>query len=226
MPWSITSATSSGGVSSMVCLIASTIESIDGSMASRIRALLGLGHTGWDRDDHARSREEERTLVHLADEVVEHLLGDVEVADDAVLQRTDGDDARGGSSDHSLGLGTNREDLTRALILGDDRRLGDHDAAPAHMHERVRRAEIDADVAGEHAEETIEQRWGYPFQTRSHVHAKDNVGARRNARVRVWVLESVLRAARTWRRATAEVSSRSQPRSFRWRSVVARRSRW
>ena len=38
-------------------------------------------------DDDARVRE--AVLVHLLDEVAEHLLGDVEVGDHAVLQRAD-----------------------------------------------------------------------------------------------------------------------------------------
>src|SRR5439155_817290 len=241
MPWSMTSAMSSGGVSSIVALIASTIESIDGSMASRIcalvtsidrgsrlfhqtrpsraggdrgilhRALLDLGDAGRDADDHARTRIQQRALaVHLADEVVEHLFGDVEVADDAVLERTDGDDARRRAPDHPLRLGADREHRAGPLILRDDRRLGDDDPAPAHVYEGVGGAEVDADVPREQAEETVEQRWGYPFQARSHVHAKDNGAARQNARgFRVW----------------ASVSRRSRSRTRRWRSGEARRLR-
>ena len=51
------------------------------------RALLDAGDARRDADDHARVRE--AVLVHLLDEVAEHLLGDVEVGDDAVLQRAD-----------------------------------------------------------------------------------------------------------------------------------------
>src|SRR5262249_34099872 len=46
-----------------------------------------------------------------------------------------------------------------ALRLGIDRhdgRLRDDDAAIAHVHQRVRGAEVDADVAGEEAEQTVE----------------------------------------------------------------------
>src|SRR6266478_2203718 len=115
--------------------------------SSTRRAHLDLGDAGRDADDHARTRIEERTLaVHLADEVVEHLLGDVEVADDAVLERTDGDDARRRAPDHPLRLGADREHRAGPLILRDDRRLGDDDPAPAHVHEGVGGAEVDADV--------------------------------------------------------------------------------
>jgi hypothetical protein len=51
-------------------------------------AFLDAGNAGRDADDDARVRE--AVLVHLLDEVAEHLLGDVEVRDDAVLERADG----------------------------------------------------------------------------------------------------------------------------------------
>ena len=51
------------------------------------RALLDAGHARGDADDDARVRE--AVLVHLLDEVAEHLLGDVEVGDHAVLERPD-----------------------------------------------------------------------------------------------------------------------------------------
>ena len=51
------------------------------------RALLDAGHARGHADDDARVRE--AVLVHLLDEVAQHLLGDVEVGDDAVLQRAD-----------------------------------------------------------------------------------------------------------------------------------------
>ena len=51
------------------------------------RALLDAGDARRDADDHAGLRP--LALVHPLDEVAEHLLADVEVGDDAVLQRAD-----------------------------------------------------------------------------------------------------------------------------------------
>jgi hypothetical protein len=48
-------------------------------------------------------------VVHLLDEVAEHLLADLEVGDDAVLQRPDGLDVAGRAADHPLGLGAHGE---------------------------------------------------------------------------------------------------------------------
>src|SRR6266540_739255 len=119
--------------------------------------------------------------AHLADEVVEHLLGDVEVADDTVLERTDRDDARRRPPDHSLRLCADREDVTGTQILRDDRRLRDDDAASTHVDQRVRGPEIDADIAREQAEESVEQ-WESPSEGADRVDRKDNRAARIRAR--------------------------------------------
>ena len=57
------------------------------------RALLDARHPGGHADDDARVRP--AVLVHLVDEVAEHLLRHVEVGDDAVLERADGADRPG-----------------------------------------------------------------------------------------------------------------------------------
>ena len=88
-------------------------------------------------------------LVHLLDEVAEHLLADVEVGDDAVLQRADGLDVAGRAPDHPLRLGADRERAAVARVDRDHRRLVEHDAAAAHVDERVRGAEVDGHVAAD-----------------------------------------------------------------------------
>ena len=93
----------------------------------------------------------EAVLVHLLDEVPEHLLGHVEVGDDAVLQRTDRLDRPRRAAEHPLRLDADRVHLARALVDRDDRRLGEDDAAPAHVDERVRGAEVDGHVAAAEA---------------------------------------------------------------------------
>ena len=97
------------------------------------------------------------SVVHLVDEVPDHLLGDVEVADDAVAQRPDGNDVRGSPPDHALRLGADGEDALGSGVHGHHRRLADDDAAVADGDEGVRRAEIDADVVTEEAEQAVEE---------------------------------------------------------------------
>ena len=108
-------------------------------------ALLDARDAGRHADDDARVRES--VLVHLLDEVAKHLLGDVEVGDDAVLERADRGDRPRRASEHALGLDPDGVHLARALVDRDDGRLREHDAAPTHVDERVCGAEIHGHVA-------------------------------------------------------------------------------
>jgi len=93
-------------------------------------------------------------------EVLDHLLGDVEVADDAVAERADGDDAGRCPADHPLGLGPDRQDLLRLGVDRHHRRLAYDDPAIPDVDQGVRGPEVDPDVAGEEAEEAIEHDGG------------------------------------------------------------------
>ena len=95
-------------------------------------------------------------LMHLLDEVPEHLLRHLEVGDHAVLERADGLDVAGRAAQHALGLDADGVHLARALVDRDDRRLGQHDAATAHVDQRVGRAEVDGHVAAAERAEVVE----------------------------------------------------------------------
>ena len=123
-------------------------------------ALLDSGDAGGDADDDARVRE--AVLVHLLDEVAEHLLGDVEVGDDAVLQRADGGDRAGRAAEHPLRLDADGVDLARALVDRDDGRLAEDDPAPAHVDQRVRGAQVDGHVAAAEAVEVPKKAHALP----------------------------------------------------------------
>ena len=53
----------------------------------------------------------------------------------------------GRAAEHPLGLDPDRVDLAGARVDRDHGRLGEHDAAPAHVDERVGGAEVDRHVA-------------------------------------------------------------------------------
>src|SRR5215211_7869329 len=118
-------------------------------------ALLHPGHARGHADHYARVRP--AVLVHLLDEVAQHLLGHVEVGDDAVLERADRRDGAGRAAEHPLRLDPDRVHLPRARVDRDDRRLGQHDAAPAHVDERVGSAEVDGHVAAAEARQVGEE---------------------------------------------------------------------
>ena len=92
-------------------------------------------------------------MDHL-DELLEHLLGDREVGDDAVLHRPDGFDVAGHLAEHRLGFGADRLDgllaVGAAFVAdGDDGGLVEDDALAAHVDQRVGSAEVDGQVRRE-----------------------------------------------------------------------------
>src|SRR5215218_793600 len=119
------------------------------------RALLDAGHARRHADDDARVRP--AVLVHLLDEVAQHLLGHVEVGDHAVLERPDRLDRPGRPAEHALRLDPDRMHLAGARVDRHHGRLGEHDAAPAHVYERVGGPEIDGHVAAAHTCEVAEK---------------------------------------------------------------------
>ena len=118
-------------------------------------ALLDPGHARGHADHDPRVGP--LVLVHLADEVAQHLLGDLEVGDDAVFERADGADRAGRAAEHALGFGADRVDFAGAVVDSDDGRLGEHDAAAANVDEGVGGAEVDGDVARAEAREEVEE---------------------------------------------------------------------
>ena len=86
--------------------------------------------------------------MHLVNEVLDHLLGDIDVGDDAVAQRADGLDLVGRLAHHQLGVVADRLDLLDPVdgLDRDDRRLVQDDAAPAHVDQSVCGPEIDRHV--------------------------------------------------------------------------------
>ena len=122
------------------------------------RALLHPGDARGHAHDHARMRP--AVLVHLLDEVAEHLLRHVEVGDHAVLERADGRDRPGRAAEHPLRLDADGVDLARARVDRHHGGLRQHDPAAAHVDERVRRAEVDRHVAAAEAGEVGEETHG------------------------------------------------------------------
>ena len=62
----------------------------------------------------------------------------------------------GRPADHALGLGADGQHALGLGVDGDHRRLADDDAAVADVDQRVGGPEVDADVAGEEAEQAVE----------------------------------------------------------------------
>ncbi len=92
--------------------------------------------------------------MHHADELLEHLLGDGEVGDDAVFHGADGLDIARHPSKHLLGLAA--DGLDDFLAIGpafvansDDGRLVQHNALAANVNQGIGGTEIDRHIGGE-----------------------------------------------------------------------------
>ncbi len=115
------------------------------------RAFFDLRDLGRHTDDDARAHPYV-AVVRLLDEVGQHLLGDLEVGDDAVLHRLDGDNVAGRPAEHVLGVLAYRLDAAVHLVDGHDRGLVDHDPLAAGIDAGVGRAQVDGQVTREQGE--------------------------------------------------------------------------
>ena len=126
-------------------------------------ALLDLCYAGRDANGDPRARQAEaEVIVYRADEVVEHLLGDCEVGDNAVAQRAHGNDIGRSTADHALGLRANREDLLIDPVDCDDGGLVDDDPPAFDHHEGICCPQVYRNVMGKYTENGVERVKGQP----------------------------------------------------------------
>ena len=93
--------------------------------------------------------------MHLADVVANHLLRDRGVGDHAIAEWPNRHDIRGGTPEHALRLSTDGEDLARFRLNCNYRGLANDDTLTCDVDERIRRAEVNADVAREEAIDSV-----------------------------------------------------------------------
>ncbi len=81
-------------------------------------------------------------------EMLDHLLGNINVGDDSVTKRADCLDLIGGLAHHELGVVANRLDPLDPIDGFDrhHRRLVEHDPAAADIDQRIGRAQVDRHV--------------------------------------------------------------------------------
>ena len=117
--------------------------------------------------------------MRFADEMLDHLLGDLEVGDDARPQRPDGLNILGRLAHHQLGVVTDRLDLLDTVdgFDGNNRRFVEDDAAAANVDEGVGGSEVDRHVVRHPFEPTIPEH-SIPV-------SRLNPGTRRNCRPRL-----------------------------------------
>src|ERR1035437_5976328 len=125
------------------------------------RAPLDLGRAAGHADDDPRTGAEYAGFEHLADEVLEHQLGDSEVGDHTVLERPDRPDAVRGAAEHALG--GEAHGLDYLLGVGpvllpdcDNRGFIKDNPLAAHVDKGVGGTEINGDILGIEAGEKVQ----------------------------------------------------------------------
>jgi len=118
------------------------------------RTAFHLGRAARHANDDARAGPEHATRQHHLDELLEHLLGDGEVGNHAILHRADRLNIAGHLAQHGLGFLANRLDgllaLGAAFVAdGNDRRFVEHDALVANDDQGVGGAKVNGQVGRE-----------------------------------------------------------------------------
>src|SRR5690606_788861 len=121
-------------------------------------ALLHLGDAARHADDHARLHLEQVILDDERQEVAQHLLGHVEVGNNAVLHWPNRDHTLGRAAQHTLRLQPNALDLLGLAIHRDNGRLVEHDSLAFYIDESIGSAEIYGDLSGGKQSPTLEER--------------------------------------------------------------------
>src|SRR2546423_2918473 len=118
------------------------------------RAALDAGDAGRNAD-HQLGTNEFDAARDLVDEVLEHSLRDHVVSDHSIAHGSECGDGARRTAEHESRLLADRDDPrpVRAILLrqSDDRWLGEDDPFPTDVDDDVSGAEVDADLAGEHA---------------------------------------------------------------------------
>ena len=106
-------------------------------------AALHLGDAGGDADDHAGAGEH-TVAASLLEEVFQHIGGNIEVRDHAVLQGAHCHDAAGGTADDSLCLAAHTAHFIGLGVHCHHRRLAHDDALALHIHQGIGSTQINA----------------------------------------------------------------------------------
>lgn len=123
---------------------------------------LDFGDSRGNSDDDPGPDKELAPLDPL-DELADHVLGLLEIADDAVLEGADGEDFLGRTAEHGLGVLADGEHLAKRAVHRDHRGLVEDNALSPHIDEGVGRPQINGHVGGEDSHDLIEHVSRCPF---------------------------------------------------------------
>jgi hypothetical protein len=87
--------------------------------------------------------------------MTQHLFGDFEIGDDAVLHGSNRHDVAGGPAQHLFGIAADGEDLAALSLDGDDGGLVDDDPLALDIDQRVGGAQVDRQIIRKPAQHSI-----------------------------------------------------------------------
>ncbi len=149
-------------------------DQVDLTGASRFgrfldRSLFHLGYAGRNTDDDSRPHQG-LAVMDLLDKISQHLFGDVEVGNDTIFHRPNGNNAAGGPAKHFFSFHANRQNLSLAhmvLLYRHHRWLANDDTFSLQIDQSVGGTEVNSQIVGKHAEndvKKVEHDMGNSFQ--------------------------------------------------------------
>ena len=116
-------------------------------------ALLDLGDAGRHADEQAGLEEGEGG--HLPNKLLQHPLGHVVVGDDALTQRTHGNDVAGGTAQHGLGVGAHLQQLAGILVHGHHGGLAQDHALALNINQDGGGTKVNSDVLAKQIKHSV-----------------------------------------------------------------------
>ena len=117
-------------------------------------AFFDFGDARGNRDHHPGTGAD-AAVVHFRDEMAQHRLGHFEIGDDAVLERSHGNDVGRRAAEHAFRLVADGQHLGSAGLHRYNGRFAQNDTLILDVNEGVGGTEIDPDVTGEPTEKSI-----------------------------------------------------------------------
>ena len=111
-------------------------------------ALLNLGNTAGNTDDHTGLGGENRGLGGGFEHFAQHFDGHFVVRNNAVLQRTHGHHVAGGPVQHIPGGGADLKNFTGVSVHRHNRGLPDHQALAVGINQYIRCSQVHTQVIG------------------------------------------------------------------------------
>src|SRR5690606_1132836 len=114
------------------------------------RTFLNFGGKTGDTDQNAGAGAEPAVFMNLADKMLQHLLGNLEIGNNTILQGADSSNIARSPAQHALGFCADRLHDLMAIMMANShhRRFVEYDAASANIDQGIGSAEVNGEIVG------------------------------------------------------------------------------